>query len=258
MNENVSVTKIIGHFRERKTECLMKYFMRDERISHISMFHKITTSSVMSDDQDECRMEDLLAYIDYCFGIGTEFISLDDLFSMNVNNSYKSKAVITFDDGCESVWTVASKELIDRSIPFTCFITTSLIGKEGYITSEQLKCLSRNYLCTIGMHSDQHVFWRGKSKEELEKDYLRCRQILSDIIGYEPCYYAFPYGSYSAVSQKNLRAIKKLSPRAIFLTDQRKLTRRDLKNPLSGLPRLDIPGYYKGYYKKEYMGLKLT
>lgn len=254
---NNLITKISSHFRGRRDELWMKYFLQDVHISHISMFHNITKTNLEIQGQDDCRIEDMMNYIRCCQELCMEFVSLDKLFSLNVEDASRNKAVITFDDGYESVSLVAAKILTDKNIPFTCFITTSFIGKEGYISIEQLKNLSDNPLCTIGMHSDQHIFWRNKSSKELENDYIKCRRILADIIGYEPCYYAFPYGSVLAVSKKNIRVIKKLSPRAIFLTDQRKIVKGDLMDPLSGLPRIDIPGYYKGYYKKDYIGLDL-
>ena len=258
MDINNLITKIISHYRGRKNQLWMKYFLYDEHISHISMFHNITKTSLANQGQNDCRCEDLLDYLNYCQKIGMEFVSLDKFFSLNVEDACRNKVVITFDDGYESVSTVATKILTDRNIPFTCFVTTSFIGKEGYLSAEQIKNLSQNPLCTIGMHSDQHIIWRGRLSKELEADYLRCKQILSNIIGREPCYYAFPYGNVSAVSKKNIRILKKLSPKAVFLTDQRKIVRSDIINPLSGLPRIDIPGYYKGYYKKEDMGLELN
>lgn len=250
-------TKLNAWLRGKKNQYLMKYVMRDEHISHIAMFHKVTTTGIVSDDQNECRIEDFISYIDHCQELGIEFVSLDSLLSMDASEACRNKVVITFDDGFESVFTVASKELFERKIPFICFITTSYIGQKGYISIEQLKMLSVNRLCIIGMHSDRHIFWRDKKVSELKNDYLKCKRILSDIVKYEPQYYAFPYGSTIAVSSKNIETIRKMSPKAILLTDQKKITKNDIRNPLVGLPRLDIGGYYKGYYKKEYMGLSL-
>lgn len=256
-SEYGKITKLKAGFRRRKNQYLMKYVMKDEHISHIAMFHKITTTGIISGDQNECRIEDFIDYIDHCQELGIKFVSLDNLLSMNADEACRNKAVITFDDGFESVHTVASKELFNRKIPYTCFITTSYLEQKGYISLEQLEMLSTNKLCTIGMHSDQHIFWRDKKASELKSDYLKCKQILSEIIKYEPQYYAFPYGSVKAVSSENIKTIRKMLPKAIFLTDQKKLSKNDIRNPLIGLPRLDIGGYYKGYYKKEYMGLSL-
>lgn len=258
VNKLNRIDRFVEHFRSKKIEYEMRFLMKNESISHISMFHSIADSNNSSIGQDECSKKDFIHYLDHCHQIGIRFISPDQLLTLNTEDAVMNNAVITFDDGYKSVWTIVKDELQERNIPFTCFITTSFIGQEEYITSEQLKELSDNELCTIGMHSDQHVLWRGKSKDELKTDYLRCREIITRVTGHEPQYFAFPYGSYAAVSKRNIDVIKEFSPKAIFLTDQRKLTKRDIRNPLSGLPRLDIPGYYKGYYKKAYMGLKLT
>lgn len=249
--------RLFTFFRERKNRFIMKCFQKDVSVSHISMFHKITTTGLVSGDEDECRVEDLIDYIEYCQRSKIRFVSIDDLLAMNSDEACKNKAVITFDDGFNSLYTVTSLELTERKIPFLCFIVTSLIDTDGYISTEQLKSLANNRFCTIGMHSDQHIFWRGRKSEDLIIDYIKCKSILTNIIGYEPQYYAFPYGSYLAVSQANIKTIGKMKPKCIFLTDQRKLTSKDVTFPLRGLPRLDIAGYYRGAYREKWRGLDI-
>ena len=236
---------------------IMRYEMKNEHISHIAMFHKLSNADDVSDDQDECRLKDFISYITYCQKLGLEFVSLDALLAMSPQEACKNKVVITFDDGFESLYSVAYKELSKRNIPYTCFISTSLLGRAGYISKQQLKILSKEKICSIGMNADQHILWRDESSDKLQQDYIKCKHLLKDIIGYEPKNYAFPYGTVRAVSKKNMDAIKHMNPQAILLTRQRKLTRTFLRNPLCGLPRLDIAGYYKGYYKKEDIGLDL-
>ena len=235
----------------------MKYLMKDEKISHISMFHRLNVDGNVTGNQNDCRLEDFLNYIDYCKSKGFDFISIDDLISMDSLVACHKKAVITFDDGWKSVYTVAFKELNKRRIPFICFIVSSFIDKDGFITKKELFEMSQNSLCTIGLHSDQHIFWRGRKSSELIEDYLKCKRIVTNIIGYEPKYYAFPYGSFYAVSSKNIKTIKNFAPKAIFLTAQRKLRKKDIEYPLRGMPRLDIAGYYRHAYKSEYKGLHI-
>lgn len=193
----ISTTAIL---RNKMNQLIMRHFMCDESISHISMFHRITTDGIVSGNPNDCRIEDFINYIEYCERIGIEFITIDRLITMKSKAACKKKAVITFDDGYESMYSVAAKELEKRAIPFLCFIVTSFVGRKGFVSVNQLKDLSKNPLCTIGMHSDRHIFWRGKSAEELRDDYIKCRDVLGKITGYEPRYYAFPYGSCTAVS----------------------------------------------------------
>lgn len=249
--------RLASILRGKKNQTIMRYFQKGESVSHIAMFHKITTTGLISNDENECRIEDLIDYIEYCKKSEIEFVSIGELLAMEPSEACRNKAVITFDDGFESFCTVASHELIERRIPFLCFIVTSLIDMDGYISTEQLKSLAHNKFCTVGMHSDRHIFWRGRKSEELIDDYLKCRSILTNIIGYEPQYYAFPFGSYFAVSSSNIKTIRKMNPKCIFLTDQRKIMPKDVKDPLRGLPRLDISGYYRGAYKEEYKGLDI-
>ena len=251
------ILRIIVRIRVLFNRIMMKYFMSDTSISHVSMFHNIIQSGKGCMDPNDCEIENLIDYIEYCHESGIRFVTAEELFSTNPQVAKRNMAIITFDDGFESLYSVVNRELSGRGIPFLCFITTSYIGEKGYISKEQLIELSQNPLCTIGMHADQHIQWRNEESDKITQDYNKCKEILSHIIGYEPQYYAFPYGSVLAVSRRNIKDIGKMNPKAIFLTDQRKLSLRLLRNAQKGLPRLDIAGYYSGLYREEYRGLKI-
>lgn len=225
---------------------IMETKMADQLISHIAMFHDIIQNDEYTDDDYACTISNLVKYLEYCKNTGLKPVSVDELLTLDVMSATKGYFVVTFDDGFESMSKIVAPKLTEMGIPFIIFVTTSFLNKPGYLTSTELKELNDNPLCTIGMHSHEHIYWIGKRKEELITDFNKCSEIINSIIGHKPEYYAFPYGSHMAVSNSNVKIIARQSVKGIFLTNQRKLLIRDLKNPLKGLPRLDIPGYFNG------------
>lgn len=225
---------------------IMETKMTDQLISHIAMFHDIIQNDEYTDDDYACTISNLVKYIEYCKNIGLKPVSVDELLGKDKISAVKGHFVVSFDDGFESMSTIMAPILTEMDIPFIIFITTSFLDRPGYLTSSELKELNDNPLCTIGMHSHEHIYWIDKRKEELIADFNKCSEIINTLIGHQPEYYAFPYGSHMAVSNSNVRIIARQNVKGIFLTNQRKLLIRDLKNPLKGLPRLDIPGYFNG------------
>lgn len=222
---------------------------------HISMFHDIYADGQMNGDPYACSIRDLIRYVDYCTELGLNFGSTDDL--SNGLFPHKYQCLITFDDGFSSTLKLAAPELIKRNIPFTVFVTTSYLNQNCYLTSRQLEELSQIFLCNIGMHCHQHILWRYEKSINLSKDFNMCKKTIESITGKTPMDFAFPYGSYFAVSGSNIKTIRQMGVRTIFLTDQRKLVSKDYMNLCNGLPRLDIPGYFNGHYDMKVRGLKI-
>ncbi len=60
---------------------------------------------------------------------------------------------ITFDDGFRDNLTVALPLLEKYNLPATVFVTADFIGKENYLSTEELQTLASHPLITIGSHS---------------------------------------------------------------------------------------------------------
>ncbi len=218
--------------------------------AHIAMFHDIKPAGTKMETVFDCFISDLEDYLKYCKQLGLRFVSLDEILSGNV----EQKVALTFDDGFESVFTLVLPLLKKMKIPFTVYVTTGYIDKPGYLSIEQLQLLAKEPLCTIGMHAHEHEMFRYKSAFFLQADFVKCKDILTELTGTTPTHYAFPYGSVYAVSGNNVRTVKRLGVNSIVLTEQKMLTQRDVNVPYR-LPRLDIPGYYNGRIPLKYRGI---
>ena len=110
-----------------------------------------------------------------------KYISIDELLKSSASK-YKDAIAITIDDGLYDLYTVAYPLLLERKIPFTAFVSADLLDQEGYITTEQLKEMSRNPLVTIGSHGCTHKCLDELSIEEQIYEINESKQKLEALI----------------------------------------------------------------------------
>ena len=94
----------------------------------IVMFHHVTNEELDEIPACLCKVERFKEIIDE-LRINYQIVSIDDIYE----KTEKKKAVITFDDGWMDAYMNAYPFLKRYNIPFTVYITTNFIGKEGYI-----------------------------------------------------------------------------------------------------------------------------
>lgn len=105
---------------------------------------------------------------------------------------------LTFDDVPQNFYKVAYPLLQRYGVPFTIFVNLDCMDTDGYLTSEQVKEISRCPLCTVGSHGCSHGFYSRLSHAAREKDLRQSRDRLRDITGHDVNLFAFPYGSVFA------------------------------------------------------------
>ena len=84
------------------------------------------------------------------------FLNPED-FDKNFFKVKKNKKIlITIDDGFSSFYENAWPYLKEKKIPFILFISTEAIGKNGYMSWEQIKEIEKESFAFIGNHSHSH------------------------------------------------------------------------------------------------------
>lgn len=175
-----------------------------------------------------------------------------ELFILNlISNGYTFKALkdldlfstkksiyITFDDVFMNVIQNALPILISNDIPFCLFVTEDYIDKKGYIDSTTLKEIAINPLCTIGFHSKSHPKFRFLNKENYDLETQS--KTLSNLVNRDIDFFAFPYGSKYACSNKNVQYLKKTNYKFAFSTYNHNLNAYSLIKKPFFLPRRDI------------------
>ena len=85
---------------------------------------------------------------------------------------------LTFDDVPDSFYKYAYPLLKKYNLPFTIFVSTSLVGKEGYLNWEQILEISKSKLCSIGSHGHKHDFFWRMTSSEARNDLSESKQLL--------------------------------------------------------------------------------
>lgn len=168
--------------------------------STVLMFHHIDNGNIIV--KSGCRMK-LKSFVDI-LDSGVSFISAEEYTKFRL--SWQNPCMITFDDGLKDIYDVAYPELKRRNIPFTVFIVTDFLDKEGYISSKELQLLANDPLVTIGSHGTTHKILRGMSEAEQRLELLESKHILEKITGKRIWMFAYSHGLYDNTTVDILRA----------------------------------------------------
>jgi len=109
----------------------------------------------------------------------------------------KKEILITIDDAFESFYTEAWPYLKENKIPFILFVSTEPVGKNGYMTWEQIKEIENNDFVYIGHHSHSHEYLIDESNEKFILDIETANKIFLKELGYVPSLFSYPFGEYS-------------------------------------------------------------
>jgi len=111
----------------------------------------------------------------------------------------KKKILITIDDAFSSFYEVAWPYLKKENIPFILFVSTEAVGRDGYMTWKQIKELEKEDMAYIGNHSHTHSYLVDLKNEDFISDVDTSSSIFKDKLGYNPIFFSYPFGEYSAL-----------------------------------------------------------
>ncbi|MBW7470199.1 polysaccharide deacetylase family protein [Marinobacter sp. M216] len=122
----------------------------------------------------------------------------------------ENRLAITFDDAYDSVYSTAAPILSAKNFPYTIFVNTEAVGREGYMTWEQLRELAQRGDVTLANHSADHkhlVRKPGESETQwarrVEYSLDSAQTTLREKLGSLSPLFAYPYGEFdSAVEAK--------------------------------------------------------
>ena len=109
----------------------------------------------------------------------------------------KKKILITIDDGFKSFYNEAWPYLKKNKIPFILFVSTEPVGKNGYMTWDEIKEIDDSSIGYIGHHSHTHEYLIDMTEEEFVNDIEIASKIFKKKLGYVPSIFSYPFGEYS-------------------------------------------------------------
>ena len=182
-------------------------------LGRILMLHRVVEHR--SDDHAQRELEvtpDFLeqTILDYRQK-GYTFIKIDELpifnFQFSIFNSSRF-VCLTFDDGYQDNHDIAYPLLKRLEVPFAVYVTTGFIdnrlpmwwyaSERLGITTESLKALDADPLCTIGAHTVSHPRLDTLSLDDQQKEITQSRQELETLLGHPILHFSYPHGAYNA------------------------------------------------------------
>ena len=201
----------------------------------IYMFHQINDNKdLWEDDAVSISRKGFEEFIEGLLINGAVFRSIDELDKHCETNS----VYLTFDDVYQDMIDNAIPFLLNRGIPFCLFVSQKFIDKEGFISTETLKNLAAEKLCTIGFHSKNHELMRLLDEEQMGSE-LDCSDF-DHVVGEHSKYFAFPYGSIYACNHTCRKLIKKRGYEFVFSTLYGTCTPRVISSKPHFVPRINI------------------
>jgi peptidoglycan/xylan/chitin deacetylase (PgdA/CDA1 family) len=110
----------------------------------------------------------------------------------------KNLVAITFDDGYRDNLTVALPLLEKFQLPMTLFVAAGFVGRDGFLSRDELREISRHPLVTIGAHGFWHHHFNQLSAADARFELTESRRLLGEITGKTVDLLAWPYGECNA------------------------------------------------------------
>ncbi|MDA9615844.1 polysaccharide deacetylase family protein [Candidatus Pelagibacter sp.] len=179
-------------------ESNIKYYSDDKGILAL-MYHRFdenkypSTNIQMSIFKQQMRMIKKLKY---------NFYNPADLEKDFYTPKIEKKILITIDDAFSSFYEVAWPYLKEKKIPFILFVSTETVGKNGYMTWNQIKELETESTVHIGNHSHSHNYLVDLTNEDFINDINTSSSIFRKKLGYNPILFSYPFGEYSKLIKK--------------------------------------------------------
>ncbi len=112
----------------------------------------------------------------------------------------RKSVIITFDDGYKNNYTNALPILKKYNFPATFFIQVDGIGRDDYMTREQVQDLLDNGF-TIGSHTVHHGFLPNLNTDEKIAEITTSKALLENMLGVDINLFSYPGGGFDSESR---------------------------------------------------------
>jgi peptidoglycan/xylan/chitin deacetylase (PgdA/CDA1 family) len=157
----------------------------------------------------------------------------------------KKAMMLTFDDTDLDQYTIALPEMKKYGFKGVFFIMTVSLGRNHYMSKEQVRQLSDEGN-TIGSHTWDHHNVKQYSGKDWEIQIDKPTRQLESITGKKILYFAYPFGLWNA------QAIPELKKRGFVAAFQLN-AKRDQQDPLFTIRRIIVPGSWDGSHLRHWM-----
>ena len=170
-----------------------KYYSKDEGIVSI-MYHRFNENKYPSTN---IKIDIFKKHLQIIKDSNLNFLNPKNLENDFMTPKKSKKILITIDDGFKSFYEEAWPILKKDRIPFILFVSTDPVGKNGYMTWEEIKEIDQSEIGHIGHHSHTHEYLIDMTEKEFVHDIEKATKIFKRELGYVPSIFSYPFGEYS-------------------------------------------------------------
>ena len=170
-----------------------KYYSNDNGVLSL-MYHRFNENKYPSTN---IRMDIFVEQMNMISNQGYEFYDPKNFIDQFSKTKDKKKILLTIDDGFKSFYNEAWPYLKKNKIPFILFVSTEPVGKNGYMTWDEIKEIDKSKIGFIGHHSHTHEYLIDMTENEFIKDIETASKIFNEKLGHVPSIFSYPFGEYS-------------------------------------------------------------
>ena len=171
----------------------IKYYSEDMGILSL-MYHRFDENKYPSTN---IQMDIFKKQIEIIKRLNYDFYNPKHLENDFHAKKTEKKILITIDDAFSSFYEVAWPYLKKEKIPFILFVSTDAVGKNGYMTWDQIKELEKESNTFIGNHSHSHDYLIDLEANKFIEDIKTANKIFIKNLGYNPIFFSYPFGEYN-------------------------------------------------------------
>ena len=171
----------------------IKYYSDDKGILSL-MYHRFDENKYPSTN---IQMDIFKKQMKIIKSLKYNFYDPKDLEKKFHTEKVEKKILITIDDAFSSFYEVAWPYLKEEKIPFILFVSTEAVGKNGYMTWNQIKEIEKENTAYIGNHSHTHKYLVDLKNEDFINDIDTSSSVFKEKLGYNPIFFSYPFGEFS-------------------------------------------------------------
>ena len=186
-------------FLNASAESVNKKYEPDEKGILALMYHRFEENKYPSTN---IKIDVFQNHIDIIKKNNLSFLDPNN-FEFEFNNvSREKKILLTIDDAFSSFYLNAWPILKKNKIPFILFVSTETVGKNGYMSWEEIIEISKEDYVFVGNHSHSHEYLIKYKFDDFKKDINRSIKIFEKKLNYNPKFFSYPFGEYSLEQKK--------------------------------------------------------
>ena len=186
---------LLFNFNSKAEEKNIKYYSDDKGILSL-MYHRFDENKYPSTN---IQMNIFKKQIKIIKDLKYNFYDPKNLEKNFSVSKTEKKILITIDDAFSSFYEIAWPYLQEKKIPFILFVSTQSVGRNGYMTWSQIKELEKENTVYIGNHSHTHNYLVSLENKDFINDIDVSSSIFKERLGYNPIFFSYPFGEYSAL-----------------------------------------------------------